>query len=225
MNGTVEIEMHDIEIQMDDVVSKADPPASMPASVPASPDHEQPMTLYFAPQVERSFVSTLWHAPQYLDLARHELDFELHISIPPYRKILQALIVVYGDLGLDLDWICVVQCILELGAMEECGGLPGLDEVFTDCGHYPEGRSLPEPTVGEYIRLLKLYAIARGADPYTPVKHYTRGRGFLQKNKLATTPAHPCVIGKIERCCCGKRCTIAGWPGEEGINLVLNLER
>jgi hypothetical protein len=186
------------------------------------------MTLFWSAQIECSFVSTLWHHPNLLGLARHELDFESHITIRAYRKILQAISVVYGDLGANLDFPTVVQCITEdMHAFEECGGLLGLDQVFTDGTYYPEGRLRPEPIIREYIRLLREYAIARGTDPLQAIKHYTRGRGHLQRNKLATKPTHPSVVGKIERCCCGRRCLISGWPAGERdtLNLTFTPER
>jgi hypothetical protein len=226
----IEIPMDDlVEIPFDDSVS--DPSQfseqpSHPREIPPSRRSEELTTLHWAAEIERSFTSTLWHHPEFLDLACRELDFTVHISISPYRKIIEALTIVFGDLGIDLDWTCVVHCVRELGAFDECGGLVGLNEIFTDCGHYPEGRQHPEAVIGEYIRLLKEYAIARGVDPLATVRRYTRGRGYLQKNKLATKPTHPTVVGKIERCCCGRRCTIAGWPGEQDtLNLTLTPER
>ena len=234
MNGTIEIEMADLEIPLDDIEIDR-PIEGVQSFTPRSTEHpppshgsepEQPTTLHFAVQIERSLVSVLWHHPQFLDLARHELDFSVHISVPAYRKIIDALIIVYGELGLDLDFPCVTQCIVDMDALEECGGLLGLDQIFTDGGYYPEGRHRPEPIIREYIRVVKEYAVARQVNPFTAVRHFTRGRGFLQRNKMATRPSHPSVIGRIERCCCGKRCLLTGWPGEEDvINLSLDLER
>ena len=90
-------------------------------------------------------------------------------------------------------------------------------------------KAVPDPEVifREYIRMFKAYAVARRANPFQSVKHYTRGSGFLQRNKLATKPSHPSVIGRVERCCCGKRCIISGWPAGEPdtLNLTLDLER
>jgi hypothetical protein len=224
MNGTIEIPFDDSPVS--EPPQAREQPSSRPRESHHSPPQEEPITRHFAPQIERSFTSLLWHAPQYLDMARSQLDFELHISIRAYRKILEAITIVYGDLGIDLDFPCVAKCVAELDAFDECGGLQGLDQVFTDADHYPEGRSRPEPVIREYIRMLKEYAVARKTDPYQVVRRYTCGRGYLQRNKLATKPTHPSVIGKIQRCCCGQRCTIAGWPGEDGnLNLTLTPER
>lgn len=228
--NAIEIEMDGIEIAFDESPVSAPPQAreqpSRAREIPPSRRPEEPMTLFWSHEIECSFVSTLWHAPQYLALAQHELDLKAHFSVTPYRKILEAIVLVHSEIGVDLDFTCVVHCVREMGVFEECGGLLGLDQVYTDNNHYPEGRAHPEPIIREYIRLLKEYAIARKTDPFQSVRHYTRGRGFLQRNKLATRPEHPAVIGKIERCCCGRRCMIAGWPGEGGnLNLTLTPER
>jgi hypothetical protein len=192
----------------------------------APPQVEEPTTLYWAYDVERAFVALLWHSPDLIDTARQELDFDLCIVTPAFRTILQALLIVHGEIA-ETDFVCVLHCIREMGTLEEAGGLEGLNDVFTDIGHYPEGRRKPDVIYREYVRLLKAYALIRAKNPYETLRHYTRGRGFLVRNKFATRPEHPCVVGKIPRCGCGKRCVIAGWPDGEGdgLNLTLELER
>ena len=229
MNG-IEIPFDEIEIPFDD------PPVSAPPQAREQPSHareiphsrrpEEPTTLHWVCDVERAFVALVWHHPQYVALVSRELDFEAHISVPPYRQILKAISIVHGEIG-EADFVCVIHCLRELGAFEEAGGIAGLNEIYTDGGRCCEGYRNPEVFFREYLKMIKEYALARRANPYSSVKHYTGGRGFLQRNKLATKPTHPSVIGRITRCCCGKRCTIAGWPtGEpDTLNLTLDLER
>ena len=179
-----------------------------------------------ADPIERSFASLLWHHPQHIAAARRELDFALHISHPAYRKIIEAIENVYAKIG-EADWVCVLHCIREMGASEACGGLEGLNQVFTDGDRYPEGRTHPEPLFYEYLKLLKAHAVQRETDPYQSVRHFTRGHGYLKRNKLATKSTHPPAVGKIPRCCCGLPCVVAGWPAgeEDTLNLTLDLER
>jgi hypothetical protein len=226
MNGGIEIEMVDDPPVVQS--SATTPPAHPPARENHSSRHPEESTLYlgWAVEIERAFVSLVWHHSEYLAAARRELDFQAHFSVPPYRKILEAIRIVHGEIG-ELDFPCVVHCIREIDAYDECGATEGLFEVYTDGGVCFDGHRHPEVFFGEYVRLLKLYAAARQSDPYQTVRRYTGGRGYLQKNKLASKPTHPVAVGQIQRCCCGKRCTIAGWPGgEEGtINLTLTPER
>jgi DnaB-like helicase N terminal domain len=218
--------MSGIEIEMDDpsVVQAQPPPPSLPRpAAPSRPEDES--TFYWAVEIERSLVALIWHHPEYLAPARRELDFGAHFSVPAHRRILEAISLVHGEIG-ELDFTCVVHAVRELGAFDECGQSEGLNEIYTDGGRSYDGHRHPEIFFREYVRLLKMYGAARRTDPFTTVRRYTSGRGHLQRNKLATRPTHPAVVGKIRRCCCGKRCTIAGWPGEEGtLNLTLTPER
>jgi hypothetical protein len=154
-------------------------------------------TLHWAVEIERSLLAILWWLPEFIGLVRRELDPSIHFTLPCHRHILEAISIAYSEIG-DVTWETVVQAILEMpGAFDECGGKEGLNEVFTDEGHYPFGPRNPEPIVAEYIRVLKNCAIQRGIDPTKPVLHYTVARGILQLNKLATKPEHPTITGKI----------------------------
>ena len=103
--------------------------------------------------------------------------------------------VVYWEVG-DVDWASVVHALREINAIEQCGGLDGLNSIFTDGGYYPEGRTDPEPFVREYIRLLSDYAIQRQADPTKAVFRLAGGRGKVRPNKLARRDTDPSDVGE-----------------------------
>jgi hypothetical protein len=187
----------------------------------ASESDERPMTLDYVDEVERSTTSLVWHHPNLLPLLQQELDLGSHITNPVYRKIIEAVALVYGDEGVA-NWTFVLTAICEMGVFEQCGAREGLNDVFSDCGRYPEGYSNPEPFLQEYIRLLKEYALARKTDPYKTVRHYTRGHGFLQRNKLATKAEHPTCVGEVRCPRCGGTSKVAGWEADDDrLNLKL----
>ena len=182
-------------------------------------------TLRWGKEVERSLVAIVWHHPHFLWLVRKELDPADHFTLPAHRYILDAISVVCSDHD-NVNWHTVVQAICEMpGAFEECGGKEGLNQIFTDDGHCPQGPCDPEPFVAEYIRFLKACAIQRGIDPGKPVLHYTVARGILQLNKLATKPEHPTITGKLYVPVPGTY-SLAGWPqGDSQVNIKGQLER
>jgi hypothetical protein len=185
---------------------------------------EVSLTLRWALEQERSVASIIWHYPEYLGLVQRELDPQIHFTIPAYRLVLEGIALVDQKCA-TADWASVLQCICEIpGAFEECGGLQGLNAIFTDDNHYPEGprADLVERILLDRIRFLKEAAVVRGVDPSQPVPHYTTGRGFLQKNKLATRPTHPVATGDARCAWCGRPNALAGWPeGEERLALKL----
>jgi hypothetical protein len=189
---------------------------------------ELSLALRWAIEAERSLVAILWHYPEYLGLVQRELDPNIHFTIPAYRYVLEAIAIV-GEKCSAVIWASVLECICEIPrAFEECGGKEGLNTIFTDEGRYPEGpqADLAEPILRDHIRFLKEAAIQRGVDPTQPVRHYTSGRGYLQKNKLATTDKHPVATGKIACAYCGRTSALAGWPeDEDNLNLKSTRER
>lgn len=201
-------------------------------SVGARPEHsfggaedERPTTMHYVDEYERATASLLWHHPELLPLLQHELHLESHVANPIYRKVIEAIALVYGEIG-EADWPCVLHAIREMGAFEECGGLEGLNAIFTNDSRYAEGRREPELFLRDYIRVLKEYALARKTDPYATVRRYTSGYGFLQRNKLATRPQHPSSIGQVRCPHCGRTAKVAGWEAGEGkLNLKLEPER
>jgi hypothetical protein len=156
---------------------------------------------YFAPEIEQALVATVWQHPECFELVKAELDFDVHILSPPLRKILQAIELVYGDVGYDLDWACVVDGVRELGALEEVGGLQGLNTVFTDNNRYPYGKcGFSEgagPLVRFYIKCLKTYALNRQSDPSEQVPLFVGGKGWLKPNKNRRGDKSPHMTGPI----------------------------
>jgi len=181
-------------------------------------------TLSWAEEVERALLAILWWHPLLIGLVRRELDPSIHLTLPKHRYILEAIEIAFREIG-DVTWETVVQVILEIPkAFDECGGKEGLNEVYTDQGHYPSGPRNPEPIVAEYIRFLKACAIQRGIDPTKPVLHYTVGWGFLRRNKLAISSQHPVATGNAHFL--GHYLRLAGWPdGDEQMKLRFEIER
>jgi len=122
-------------------------------------------TLSWAEEVERALLAILWWHPLLIGLVRRELDPSIHLTLPKHRYILEAIEIAFREIG-DVTWETVVQVILEIPkAFDECGGKEGLNEVYTDQGHYPSGPRNPEPIVAEYIRFLKACAIQQESIP------------------------------------------------------------
>jgi hypothetical protein len=144
--------------------------------------------------------------------------------LPKHRYVLEAIEIAYREIG-DVSWATVVRVICEIpGAFGECGAKEGLNEVFTDEGHYPCGDCNPEPILKDHIRFLKACAIQRGIDPTKPVPHYTVGWGILRRNKLAISSQHPVATGNGNFL--GHCLRLAGWPhGDEQMKLRFELER
>jgi hypothetical protein len=182
-------------------------------------------TLQWGFENERSLLAILWHYPEFVSVTQRDLDPAVHFSLRGHRYILEAIDVSYRHLG-DVSWGTVVEVICEIpGAFDECGGKPGLNDVFTDEGRYPESVRNPEPIVTEYIRSLKQCAVIRGVDPSQPVLHHTTGRGYLRKNKLATKPEHPQAIGEIYVPMPGTY-KLSGWPqGQDQLKITGHLQR
>lgn len=171
-------------------------------------------TCYFAPEIERSLVSILWHHPRFIDFVHLSLDSDIHFLDPALRTVLEMLSVVYWQIG-ALDWASVVHALREINAIDQCGGLDGLNNIYTDNGHYPEGRTDPEPFVREYIQLLSDYAIQRQADPTKAVFRFTGGRGTIVPNRMARRENDPAYVG--EAWVRGRRYRIRGWTNDDGL--------
>jgi hypothetical protein len=184
-------------------------------------------TFCFAPEIERSLVSILWQHPQFFELAARELDFAVHITSPPLRRILEALELVINEpgIGIDADWPCVVSAIRELCALEECGGLDGLNTVFTDGGFYPSGRHEfrhgAEDILREYIRALKVYAVNRQSLPEERPPAYTGGKGYLKPNKVRRNERSPAFTGMVR--VRGVKYRISAWEQPETQSYSLSL--
>jgi hypothetical protein len=181
-------------------------------------------TLQWALEIECESLGLLWHHPHLIGLAQRELDPAIHFTLPHHRTVLEALSIVYREEG-HTQWALVVACVIELGGFEEAGGKEGLNTIFTGNNHYPWGVNAgeAEPILRYYITFLKQAAEIRGIDPSKPLNHYTGGHGFLQKNKAATKPTHPPVIGK--EYLFGHQFNVFGWPAGDGVKFKLELVR
>jgi hypothetical protein len=181
-------------------------------------------TLAWAPEVEVETLGVLWWHPHLIALAQSKLDPGIHFTLPHHRTVLEALSIVFRDENC-CPWGSVVACVIELGGFQECGGKHGLNEILTSNSHYPWGVSQEgaEPILRDHIRYLNDAAKLRGADPTKPLLHYTTGRGFLQKNKLATKPEHPVAVG--EAYVLGHKFNLAGWSAGDGMKLKMELVR
>jgi hypothetical protein len=180
------------------------------------------LTLYWAPEVEVETLGILWWHPHLIALAQQKLDPAIHFTLPHHRTVLEALSIVFRDEN-HCPWGSVTACVIELGGFEEAGGKEGLTDILTSNGRYPWGVSAEgaEPILRDHIRYLKDAARIRGVDPTKPHLHYTTGRGFLQKNKLATKPQHPPVVG--EAYALGHKFKLAGWLAGDGVKLTFEL--
>lgn len=173
-------------------------------------------TTFCAPEIERSIVALCWHHPEFVDFVHLSLDPEIHFLDPALRIVLEMVTVVYWEIG-AVDWASVVHAVREVDAIEEVGGLEGLNAVFTDDNHFPEGYQDPEPFVEEYIRLLRDYAEQRQVDPYKTVSRFTGGNGRIVPNKRAHSETDPSDIGEAR--IRGHRYKIRGWRDGDGLSI------
>jgi hypothetical protein len=172
-------------------------------------EHTSPQTFLFAPEIEQTIVSLLWHQPDRLPGFMRDLDPAVHITQPHLRKILEAISVAWGELGADLDWPIVIQIIRELGHFEDCGGLEGLDEVYRAAEYGYSDRVLADQIFGHYLQMLRHYAQNRQADPPRKPDFFTRGalRLFPNKNKKSDSAPDAVGDGKIA----GKLYSASAW--------------
>jgi DnaB-like helicase N terminal domain len=165
---------------------------------------------YYAAEVESALVTLLWHEPDLLGATLRQLDPEAHFVVPAHRWILEAIRIVYGDQGC-CDFALVVQVLRELGLLEDCGGLQGLNALYAQNWGYVS-------LLDEYISVLKEYAIQRGVDPCKPVYRYVGGHGTITLNKLKTKDIHPDYTGILKLS--GRNYALSGWnAGGDSIEL------
>lgn len=156
----------------------------------------EPATFFFAPEIELSTVSILWHQPHRLGGFLRDLDPLVHLAQPYLRKIVEALLIAWGELGPDLDWATVVQIIRELGAFEQCGGIQGLDEVYSAAQYGFEDQARSDKIFGHYVQMLRTYAQNREADPPRVPDYFTRGVINLYPNENKKGAGAPDAIGE-----------------------------
>jgi hypothetical protein len=153
---------------------------------------EPPPTFHFAPEIEQSLLSLCFYAPERIAVLKRELDPQVHITRPELRYILEAIELAYRELGAT-DFASVIQTLRELGHLEDCGGAPGVNQVFEE---YRYGFSSPqaeEEIFAHYIEMLKRYAVARSSN--SNLLFFNRGDLVLALNKAKQSPRSPDYTG------------------------------
>jgi hypothetical protein len=178
---------------------------------------EPSATFQFAPEIEQSLVSLCFYAPERIAVLKRKLDPAVHFSRPELRHILEAIELAWGELG-ERDFVSVIQVLRELGRLEDCGGAPGVNQVFEQ---YRYGFSSPkaeEEIFDHYVDMLKRYAIARSAN--SNVLFFNRGDLFLAPNKVKASPRSPDYIGNGK--VAGKPYSATAYQSKDG-NLCVSL--
>ena len=147
-------------------------------------------TTYWAPEIERSLVAILWHHPRFVDFVHLNLDPEIHFLDPILRTVLELISVVYWQFG-RVDWASVIHALREVDEIEACGGRQGLNDIFTDDGHYPESRGNPNPSLGNTSGFCTLTLFsADKSDPTKPVYQFMGGKRKIRPNKVRRLLIH-----------------------------------
>jgi hypothetical protein len=141
----------------------------------------------------------------------------VHFTRPELRFILQAIELAYRELG-SSDFASVIQTLRELKCLEDCGGAPGVNQVFEE---YRYGFSSPkaqQEIFDHYLDMLKRYAVARSSN--TNLLFFNRGDLVLTLNKAKATPRSPDYIGigKVA----GKPYSATAYQSKDG-NLCVSL--
>jgi hypothetical protein len=171
--------------------------------------NNEPHTFYFAPEIETNAVSILWRRPEWLPEFLQRFNPEIHIQQPHLRTIIEAINIVYGDLGVS-DFAAVTQCVRELGRFEDCGGLDGLNAVYL--AHEPTEHT--RAVYRHYLEMLETYAKARGSDHAFPVARFSGGDGVLTPNRIQRRDTEPAFLGEFK--VAGKSYRAGAYLGELG---------
>jgi DnaB helicase-like protein len=164
---------------------------------------------YYAPELERAIVSLCWHRPENLPKVLQALDPAVHLKEPHLRLILEAINLVYRELGAT-DWATVIDYLRQQGKLAECGELVGLDEIY---------RLEPCPALlSYYIELLKDYGALREGAPLAPTLRFNGGQGQIFNNKAKKTQREPDVIGVVA--IASKAYELKGWMATDSLGQV-----
>lgn len=158
-----------------------------------------------APEIEMALVAGLWHEPERLAQTLRWLDPDAHLVQPFLRLVVSALGRCYAELG-AVDFASVVECLRELGQLEECGNLEGLDQLY-------EARWYA-PLFELYGQFLRDTALRRQADPQKLPPFFSGGIGRLTLNKVGQSPHY---IGSAR--IAGHSYRLSGWGKDENIDL------
>ena len=143
------------------------------------------LRLYYAAEVEEALVSLLWHHPELIAEALRVIEPATHLSQPKCRHLLEAITLCYRQAGAT-DWATSLECLAELGHLQECGGLLELDRLYSRPGHLV--------LFSHYLALLADYAAHRGTQ--SQPQFYSGGRALLVPNKAKTKESQPDFIGR-----------------------------
>lgn len=166
-----------------------------------------------APEIEQALVAGLWHQPHRLAETLRWLSPEDHLTQPYLRLVLSAITRCYSDLG-DVDFATVTQCLRELGQLEECGGLSGLDALY-------EARWYA-PVFELYGAFIRVAALRRTDQPRLPPAFFRGGSGVLTINKIRRSESSPQWIGTAR--VAGKAYSLRAYPAgdHESVNITFD---
>ena len=152
-------------------------------------------TSHFAPEIEQAAVSILWHEPNRVTGFLRELDPALHLVQPHLRRIVEAVNLAWAELNVA-DWATVIQVVRELGAYDDCGGLEGLNSVYS-IAEYRCDKQKTDVIFTHYVDMLKSYAAARIDRIPIPQTPFTGTRATLSLNKVRRSAFDPDFIGRL----------------------------
>jgi hypothetical protein len=163
-----------------------------------------------APEIETALVAGLWHEPFRLAPTLRWLDLDAHLSQPYLRLVVGALARCYSELG-AVDFASVVECLRQLGQLDECGGVQTLDTLY-------EARWYA-PLFDLYGDFLRAAALRRGDDQKAPVPFFSGGNGLLVVNKIRQSERSPFWVGSAW--VAGKKYSLKAWPrkGEQSVDI------
>jgi DnaB-like helicase N terminal domain len=155
---------------------------------------EPPPTFHFAPEIEQSLVSLCFYAPERIAVLKRELDPQIHFTRPELRHILEAIELAYRELGAKGDFATVICVLRELGRLEDCGAVRGVNAIFEEYRYGFSSEQALAEIFAHYIEMLKAYALGR--QTAQPVFRFNRGDITLLPNKLKRSPSSPDFVGE-----------------------------
>jgi hypothetical protein len=152
-------------------------------------------TLVFAPEIEAALIALAFAAPWRIGQIMRELDPAVHLSRPECRYLLEAIDIVYRELGAR-DFASVITALRESSQLEDCGGLEGVNAIVSEYRFGFSSQEAENEILGHYIEMLKAYAKARANQPPVGVYRFIRGDITLFKNQTSSSPSAPQWIGE-----------------------------
>ena len=177
-------------------------------------------TFHFAPEIEQAIVSICWHEPERLGLVYRELDAAVHLTQPHLRHILEAISLGYRELGC-VDFPIVTQVLRETRRLDDCGGLPGVNEVYNAQAYGREDSARNQAIFEHYMEMLKTYALHRTSQALESPYRFTGGSGTLFPNKVRRSPQSPDFEGPAAGA--GKKYSVRLWSAPDGSFLNFKL--